>query len=110
MIDDRICRGFKTPCEPLEDKTQLLITELLPECRKELVEKFGTLEHYLFLYAGSNFKNDELVMARIASNWEALTKKYIDVKARIKDALIDCMASDYYYTYEKDWGYDEEDL
>lgn len=102
-IDGRICRYWICGIEHLPEKTENLIKELLPECRQELCDKYKGLEHDVYLSQGWRFKDDEMALDRMRTHWEKLEKKYIDMKDRIKDALIDCMSADYYYIWEKEW-------
>lgn len=101
-----ICNGYSTGNEHLSEETQKIIKELLPEIRKELKVKYQDLENEFSLYAGERFYDDFSVMMRLESAWEKLEKAYIDIKDRVRDALLDCMRADYYYTFEKDWGED----
>lgn len=98
-----ICNGIKSPriCYPIEKRNG--IKRILPSSRKLILAEVGNLDHEKGLFAGPRFKDDDSVIARIESaNQDEIQK--VGWNAAVRSALIDCMMSDYYYTFEKDYG------
>lgn len=98
-----ICNGIVSPrkCYPIEKRNG--IKTILPSSRKLLLAEVGNLDHEKGLFAGPRFKDDDSVIARLESaNQDEIQK--VGWNAAVRSALIDCMMSDYYYTFEKDYG------
>ena len=90
------CNGFKTPRNKFSTDTVLLITELLPDLRRE----FQPLEGRQMI--GVRCRDVTSIIARIES---ATTEQEFlaEPTTWVLAALDDCSSADYWYTYEKDW-------
>ena len=103
----RKCNGCICPTPELSFDTRELLLSRIDKCRNRMVRMFGNRNDNKQLYSGIRFENDETVLARISS---AYKEQEITLSNRNKiliDALYDCMSADYYYTFEKDYGEEE---
>ena len=97
-----ICNGIKSP-RPLYSKQRKAgLKKIIEDVRKELEKEFGDRDDELGLFIGNRFKDDDSVIARLESaNQDEIQKS--GWHDSVRSALIDCMKSDYYYTFEKEY-------
>lgn len=79
------------------------IKDLLKDLRSQVEAEFDGMSHDEQLFAGSRFKDDEMIIWRMAS---AVKENDLptDLTPVVREALLDAASSDYYYNFEKDWG------
>lgn len=102
----RRCNGYVSPTPELSARARDLISAKIFRARVLLTKLFGGINDEKQLYCEHRFNDDESVMARISSAYkdEEITPK--TVGRILIDALYDCASADYYYAFEKDWGYE----
>ena len=104
-----LCNGFRNPRPVYDIQRRENLIDMAQIVREELTQEYPTADHDEMLYRGWRFDNDDTLIATLESciDQEKLYQ-YGDSWA-VRDALLDCMSRDYYYTYEKDWGYEYGD-
>lgn len=97
-INGMVCPYTKYSAEKVKE-----IKELLKTLRPKVEAEFLGLDHDKELYAGHRFKDDEMIIWRMAS---AIKENDLpaDLTPVIREALLDAADSDFYYQFEKDWG------
>lgn len=97
-----ICNGIKSP-RPLYSKQRKSgLKKIIADVRKEIEKEFGGRDDKLELFAGTRFADDDSVIARLESaNQDEIQKS--GWHDSVRSALIDCMKSDYHYTFEKEY-------
>lgn len=97
-INGMVCPYTKYSAEKVKE-----IKELLKTVRPKVEAEFLGLDHDNELYAGHRFKDDEMIIWRMAS---AIKENDLptDLTPVIREALLDAADSDFYYHFEKDWG------
>lgn len=115
LIDcNKICDGFKLPCEEFDEEKVKAIKEMLPKVREKILgifvkegynERHFPLASKYMLYRGYRYNSDEDILRRMRSVDDASIYNN-DLEGFCLDALIDAMQADYWYTYEKDYGHD----
>lgn len=68
--------------------------------RESLEKQNAKVNHSTMLMKGTRFYSDNSVLVRL-ERFDYIN----DLDGMIRAALIDCMSADYYYKYEKDYGY-----
>ena len=76
---------------------------MIKKVRDDILKEFGGRDDEKGIFAGNRFNDDDSVIARLESMNQAEIKR-IGWEQAIRSALVDCMSSDYYYTFEKDYG------
>lgn len=76
--------------------------------RKQLEKEIDKRDDDRCLYLGNRFYSDDVVKQRIIKAKERSLEKFYG-KDVIRAALLDCASADYYYMFEKDWGYEERE-
>jgi hypothetical protein len=97
------CNGFSSERNKFSTQSVALITELLPDLR----QAFNPIDGKQCI--GHRCNSVSSITARIesaTSEREFLTEP----TAWILAALDDCASADYYYTYEKDYGHDDDTI
>ena len=106
MEEIKICNGSSWPRECYSEIKVQKLKPMIQRIRKSLIKKFPGRDDDKHLLMGIRFNDDDSVISRLESaNQEAI--KSFGWHKTIKSALIDCMKSDYYYTFEKDYGEEE---
>lgn len=97
-INGMVCPYTKYSAEKVKE-----IKDLLKSLRPKVEAEFLGLDHDKELYAGHRFKDDEMIIWRMAS---AIKENDLptDLTPVIREALLDAADSDFYYHFEKDWG------
>lgn len=75
---------------------------MIKKVRAELLKEFGGRDDEKRIFAGIRFNDDDSVIARIESANQDEIKR-IGWEQAIRSALVDCMESDYYYLFEKEY-------
>ena len=101
---ETICNGYKFPRHTKYGKRKIeQIARQIKRQKSWLLEKIGDEPFYSELYYGSRCKSiDDVVIRMESANQRKLFAK--GLKNAVRDVLLDCASSDYYYTFEKDWG------
>ena len=97
-----ICTGIVSPRKRYPTQKRNGIKKILLLYRKLLLSEVGNLDHENGLFAGVRFLDDDSVIDRLESANQNQIQKF-GWKEAIRSALINCMKSDYYYTYEKEY-------
>ena len=96
-----ICNGIKSPRILYNRQKKYFLKKIIADVRKDLKEQYGVRDDKLGLFAGIRFANDDDVISRLESaNQDDIQRD--GWKMSVRSALMDCMMSDYYYTFEKD--------
>lgn len=78
----------------------------IEEKRKSLEKEINGRDDNRQLFCGTRFNSNETVIERIKQAKLRNLKKFCDNDV-VRAALLDCASADYYYAFEKDWGYEE---
>lgn len=101
---EQICNGHYAPRKHFSKRKIEAIKRQLPKhqdwLRQTIKDKGSLNEDLLF---GDRCTSLEQVIRRMESAKQSRFKK-LSLKWQIRDALLDCASSDFYYTYEKKWG------
>ena len=103
MTENKICNGIVSPRKCYSQKKANELKPMIKKVRAALLKEFGGRDDEKMIFAGLRFNDDDSVIARLESANQDLIKRYGWEQA-IRSAMIDCMSSDYYYTFEKDYG------
>lgn len=97
-INGMVCPYTKYSAEKVKE-----IKELLKTLRPKVEAEFLGLDYDKELYAGHRFKDDEMIIWRMAS---AIKENDLptDLTPVVREALLDAADSDFYYRFEKNWG------
>lgn len=102
-----LCNGMASPrpCYSQEKVNHLI--PVINEVRKELKQQYPEADHDARLVCGWRFNNNDIVIATMESCFNQ--KRLFDrgEKEAARDALINCMDRDYWYMYDKDWGFED---
>ena len=97
-----ICNGVKSPRILYNKQKKDGLKKIIADVRKDIEKQFGGRDDDLGLFAGTRFADDDSVIARLESaNQDEIQRD--GWKMSVMAALIDCMKSDYYYTFEKEY-------
>ena len=100
----QVCNGWKTPRKRYGKRLIRRIERAYPEQQKWIRCYCSSHdENYSNLWFGSRCKHISDTIVRMESANQRKLRK-IGLKKAIRNALIDCAHSDYYYQFEKDWG------
>lgn len=102
MINNNIGNGIVTPRLVYSKKRRDGLKNIIKVARKELLKKYGTLDHSHGVCAGSRFDNDENIIARLESTNQDEIKSAGWMQS-VRCALINAMMTDYFYRYEKEY-------
>lgn len=97
-----ICNGIVSPrkCYGSEKRTGL--KKIIANVRKQLEAEYGGLDHEKGTFTGNRYNDDDTVIARLESaNQDEICR--VGWEQAIRSALVDCMESDYYYLFEKEY-------
>lgn len=97
-----ICNGIVSPrkCYVAEKRTGL--KKIIAKVRKQLEAEYGGLYHKKGTFTGNRYNDDDTVIARLESaNQDEIQK--VGWNSAVRSALMDCMKSDYYYKFEKEY-------
>lgn len=103
---ETLCNGMGGPNPRY---SQEKVNELIPvinEVRKELREKYQLPDHDARLMCGWRFNDDDIVISTMEACFNQKRLFERGNKEAARDALINCMDRDYWYMFEKDWGYE----
>ena len=78
------------------------LSPMIERVRQELLKNYSGRDDSKRIYTGNRFKSDSSVIARLESMNQAEIKR-IGWEQAIRSALVDCMSSDYYYMFEKEY-------
>jgi len=98
------CNGYVIPVPKLNEVTVSVIESKLDEVRKKMVSILGDLSHEKEIFAWHRFNNNHDAIVRIAAAYKDHEITPRTLNKILIDALYDCMRSDYWYRFEKDWG------
>ena len=76
--------------------------------RKLLEKEINGRDDNRCLYCGTRFNSDDVVKQRIVQAKERSLEKFYGDDV-IRAALLDCASADYYYAFDKDWGFEERE-
>ena len=102
MIDSDIGSFITTPRVQYTQKRKNGLKNIINVARKELLAKYGTMDHNLRILAGRRFDNDDHIIARLESTNQDEIKTAGWMES-VRCALINAMMSDYWDAYEKEW-------
>lgn len=100
----QVCNGWKTPRKRYGKRLIRRIERAYPQ-QQQWIRNYceNHNEHYSNLWFGMRCKNINDTIIRMESANQRKLRK-LGLKKAIRNALIDCASSDYYYMFEKDWG------
>lgn len=102
MISNTIGTGISSDRVRYTQKSRDGLKNLIKVARKELLKKYGTLDHSHGVLAGSRFDDDENIIMRLESTNQE-TIKQLGWMPSVRCALINAMMADYWYKYEKEY-------
>lgn len=105
-MNKRVCNGWCTVRNKFTEEERQKIIDLLPTVREKFIKEYSERNDDLQLFCGHRFKDDTDVVIRMESARER--QGDLTLEEFIFDALYDCASSDYYYSFEKDWGDSDE--
>lgn len=97
-----LCNRIVWPRKCYSGKKVNSIKRMIQVVRESLIKEFGGRNDRYQLFAGIRFNDNDSVIARLESTLQDKIKQ-VGWKYAIRSALIDCMESDYYYTFEKEY-------
>lgn len=101
MEEIKICNGSNWPREVYSEIKVQKLKPMIQSIRKNIIKKFPGRDDDKHLLMGIRFKDDDSVIARLESaNQDDIQRD--GWKMSVRSALMDCMQSDYYYTFEKE--------
>ena len=98
-----LCNGIVVPRKRYSLEKIASIKKMIPLCRQNLLNEFGSLDHDKNIFAGRRFNDDDEIIARLESVVDQNTIREVGWGQAIRGALIDCMMSDYWYQFEKEY-------
>ena len=101
---EQICNGHYAPRKHFSKRKIEAIKRQLPKHQDWLIQTIknkGCLNEDLLF--GDRCASPKQVIWRMESAKQSNLKK-LSLKWQIRDALLDCASSDFYYAYEKNWG------
>lgn len=94
--------GIVSPRKCYSGKKVMVLKPMIGNARSDLLTEFGGRDDTKGIFAGIRFMDDDSVIARLESmNQDEIQK--VGWEQAIRSALVDCMESDYYYTFEKEY-------
>ena len=75
---------------------------MIEKVRQELLKNYSGRDDSKRIYTGNRFQSDSSVISRLESMDQAEIRR-VGWEQAIRSALVDCMESDYYYLFEKEY-------
>ena len=97
-----ICNGIVWPRNVYGPIKRKGLKKMISRVRKEVEQEFGGRDDNLGTFTGQRFADDDSVIGRLESSSQE-TISHLGWKSAIRNALIDCMKTDYYYAFEKEY-------
>ena len=98
-----LCSGVVVPRKRYSLEKIESIKKMIPLCRQNLINEFGSLDHDRHIFAGTRFNDDEAIITRLESVLDQNVIRDIGWGQAIRGALIDAMSADYWYKFEKEY-------
>lgn len=99
----KLCNGIKSPRVHYSEAKKKALIPMIEKTRQDLLKEVGVRDDKTELFAGNRFNDNDSVFARLESaNQDNVI--FAGWHQAIRCALLDCMSSDYYYLFEKDYG------
>lgn len=101
-MNSNIGNGISTVRTLYSEKRKKGLKNIIKVARKQILKKYGVLDHNLNILAGTRFDDDEEIIMRIESSNQDEVRS-VGWMESVRCALINAMMSDYWYKYEKEW-------
>ena len=99
MEKKKLCNGCNWPRTIYDQRKIKSLVPMIKKVRNDLIKEFGCRNDDLRIFAGNSFNDDNSVIARLESENQDEIKN-VGWEPAIRAALVDCMSSDYYHTFE----------